>query len=66
MNQKEKQKVTYLLPIWIDLKGKNPEAVMKALNDHLTEFFEEHAEAIASAGNTIDVQWTINKHIVLK
>lgn len=59
------EKTTYLLPIWIDLKHDQAEAIMKGLNDALTEFFEEQCDLIANTGCAINVQWSINKHVKL-
>lgn len=59
-------RATYLLPIWIDLTHEKHEVIMCALNDALTEFFEEQSELIANVGCTVNVQWSINKHVDLK
>jgi hypothetical protein len=56
---------TYLLPIWVDLKGENPEGIISALNGALLEFFEEQSELIADTGHTVDIQWSINQHLTL-
>lgn len=59
------KKITYLLPIWIDLEHDHPEGIMLALNDALNNFFEEQSKQIAEAGCAIDIQWSINQHLNL-
>ena len=58
-------KTTYLLPIWIDLTFDKHKVIMEALNENLHEFFEEQCSQIADVGCTIDVQWSICKHVRL-
>lgn len=56
---------TFLLPIWIDITSNAPEEVLKELNTMLNEFFETACDAIAKNGHTINVEWSINKHMTL-
>lgn len=60
------KKTTYLLPIWIDLTCENHKLFMQALNDKLTEFFEEECDLIANFGVAVNVQWSVNQHVNLK
>ena len=39
---------------------------MWTLNEKLQEFFTKEAEDIADTGHVVNVEWTINKHVVLK
>lgn len=57
------EKVTYLLPIWIDLSHERHKEIMRELNDALTDFFERECEKISDAGCTVNVQWSINQHV---
>ncbi len=61
----KENEATYLLPIWVDLKHARQKEIMKALNDALTEFFEEQADEISKVGCQIDVQWSVNQHVKL-
>lgn len=54
------------MPIWIDLTCENHKLFMQALNDKLTEFFEEECDLIANFGGTVNVQWSVNKHVDLE
>jgi len=60
------EKVTYLLPIWIDLSPEKHKEIMRALNDALTEFFERECEKISDAGCSVNVQWSINQHVNIR
>ena len=57
---------TFLLPIWIDIHSRFPHERIKVINKRLEECFSEMIEEIIKTGETIDVQWSINKHIGLK
>lgn len=59
------EKVTYLLPIWIDLQDKHSKAIMKELNDALGRFFGAECRKISEAGLEIDVRWGVMQHINL-
>lgn len=62
-----KRKETYLMPIWIDIECHgNPKDVMIDLNEKLTLFFESYGEKVQWDGNTIDIQWSVNKHVNLR
>lgn len=60
------KKVTYLLPIWIDLTHIHHKSIMRTLNDKLTEFFEKECDEIAKLGCEVEVQWSVNQHVNLK
>lgn len=61
-----KKSETYLLPIWIDIMCHGePRDVLIDLNDRLTEFFEAYGQAVQENGNSIDIQWSVNKHIAI-
>ena len=54
------------VPIWITISGTCPKVMMWTLNEKLQEFFTKEAEDIADTGHVVNVEWTINKHVVLK
>lgn len=59
-----KKSETYVLPIWIDIVCHGyPLDIMIDFNQKLTEFFESYGEKVEGNGNSINIQWSINKHI---
>lgn len=61
------KKETYLLPIWVDIVSDRPsDTIIKHLNTRLTEFFEEYGQTVEDNGDSISIQWSVNKHINLR
>lgn len=61
------KKETYLLPIWVDITSNtSPDIVIKHLNTRLTEFFEDYGQTVEDNGDSIDIQWSVNRHINMR
>lgn len=57
-------KQTYLLPIWVVIQSTDDtDDIIKGLNEKLVEFFEVYTDALAAVVDSIDIQWSINKHM---
>lgn len=54
---------TYLLPIWIDFQVQNPIEKIRLINAALESFFSKEIKKLAWKGETIDVQWSVTKHV---
>ncbi len=63
----EKLQATFILPVWVNIiSSTNPEVVLMDMNAELVEFFEAYGQKVQDNGDSIDIQWSANKHINLR